>query len=106
MICVRSLTWQIDVHRHCRNRRFTNIWGGSRPAPGADRLARPARLSELILADVNSQSGERGFARVANASRDTCPRFALAEACRHPPVLGAMVKRGAQLGGGTFLADL
>jgi hypothetical protein len=65
-----GLTWQIDVHRHCRNRRFTNIWGGSTPAPGADRLARPARLSELILADVNSQSGERGFARVANASRD------------------------------------
>ena len=34
------------------------------------------------------------------------PRFALSEACRHPPVLGAVVKRGAQPGAGTSLADL
>jgi hypothetical protein len=33
------------------------------------------------------------------------PRFALSEACRHPLVIGAVVKRGAQPGAGTVLAD-
>jgi hypothetical protein len=65
-------------------------------------------LREREIASLLRNCSDRcpGRERAANYSPLMRPRFAQSEACRHPLVLGAMVKCGAQPGAGMSLADL
>src|ERR1019366_7258642 len=67
------------------------------------RALKRTRDSEPLKKLFGSLSGAGTRSKLFSVMR---PRFALSEACRHPPVLGAVVKRGAQPGAGTSLADL
>jgi hypothetical protein len=73
------------------------VFGAKQPFVGIDKGRGPARV--VVRSDQR-------FVRLENArSRASVmrPRLALSEACRHPLVLGAAVKRGSQPGAGSSL---
>jgi hypothetical protein len=90
-------------------------FGAKQPFVGIDKGRGPARV--VVRSDQRFVRLENARSRVSQESLSGAgtgsklfsvmrPRFALSEACRHPPVLGAVVKRGARPGAGTIPAGL
>jgi hypothetical protein len=72
----------------------------------ADFLHLGNLLLSGLVCDRRCAVPSSGWEHVANFSPLMCFRFSMGNARGHPLVLGEMVKRGAQPGAGTFLADL